>query len=64
MTRLASAGFWPRAWLLIRELAGDTAYARYCEHQRSVHPDAPLLDRRAYYLRSLEQKWSGVSRCC
>jgi uncharacterized short protein YbdD (DUF466 family) len=53
-----------RTWQLLRTLAGDDAYERYCEHLRRCHPDERLLDRRAYYLQALEEKWSGVNRCC
>jgi uncharacterized short protein YbdD (DUF466 family) len=45
-------------------LVGDDAYERYCAHQRSAHPDRPLLERRAFYLQQQQEKWSGVKRCC
>lgn len=52
------------SWKLLRRLAGDDAYDRYCEHRRRHHPEEVLLDRRSYYLQALEHKWSGVTRCC
>ena len=51
-------------WQALRALVGDDAYERYCDHQRLCHPSALVLDRRAFYLARLEQKWSGVTRCC
>jgi uncharacterized short protein YbdD (DUF466 family) len=53
-----------RAWRWLRTLAGDDAYERYCAHQRTCHPAAPVPDRRAFYLEQQRQKWSGVNRCC
>jgi uncharacterized short protein YbdD (DUF466 family) len=49
-------------WL--RALSGDDAYERYCAHRAAVHPDEPLLGRRAFYEEALQRKWSGMSRCC
>jgi uncharacterized short protein YbdD (DUF466 family) len=51
-------------WQALRALVGDDAYEKYCEHRGRCHPEAALLDRRAFYLARLEQKWSGVTRCC
>jgi uncharacterized short protein YbdD (DUF466 family) len=51
-------------WKILRELVGDDAYERYCEHHRHYHTGEPLLDRRAYYLKSQQKKWSGINRCC
>ena len=52
------------AWEFIRQLATDDAYERYLEHHRREHPNTPALDRRAFYLREQQRKWSGVQRCC
>jgi len=51
-------------WRLLRALAGDDAYDKYCAHQRQCHPHEAPLDRRSYYLQHQEQKWGGVNRCC
>lgn len=48
----------------LRALSGDDAYERYCAHRAAVHPDEPLLGRRAFYEEALQRKWSGMSRCC
>ena len=57
-----------KRWAMIRrvwrELTGDAAYERYREHQARCHPDAPVLDRRAFYVAEQQRKWSGVQRCC
>ena len=53
-----------RWWRALRTLTGDDAYERYCLHCSRAHPNEPLLDRRAFYLHSTQQKWSGVKRCC
>jgi uncharacterized short protein YbdD (DUF466 family) len=55
---------WRQAVRFVRELVGDDAYERYCEHQRREHPDTPPLDRRTYYIRAQEHKWGGINRCC
>ncbi len=52
------------AWQFVRTLAGDDAYDRYQEHQHRYHADRPAMDRKAFYLHSQQQKWSGVNRCC
>ena len=52
------------AWRLLRALSGDDAYERYCAHHAHAHAGEAPLTRRAFYLRSQQSKWSGVSRCC
>lgn len=51
-------------WSLIRELATDDAYERYLEHHTQTHPDQPPMNRRAFYLKQQQGKWTGVKRCC
>ncbi|HEY4366676.1 MAG TPA: YbdD/YjiX family protein [Steroidobacteraceae bacterium] len=53
-----------RLWSFIRELATDDAYERYLAAHCKAHPDAPVLDRRAFYLDEQTRKWTGVKRCC
>jgi len=53
-----------QCWRILRELAGDDAYERYREHHKSHHACEPLLDRRAYYIKNQQEKWSGINRCC
>lgn len=57
-TRLAAL------WSLLRTLASDDAYERYLEHHAQAHAGKQPLDRRAFYLREQQRKWTGVSRCC
>jgi len=52
------------AWDAVRTLVGDNAYERYCMHRARVHPNEPLLDRKAFYLRNQTEKWSNINRCC
>lgn len=52
------------SWNFLRALATDDAYERYVAHHREAHGDAKPLDRRAFYLRQQQRKWSGVQRCC
>jgi uncharacterized short protein YbdD (DUF466 family) len=47
-----------------RDALNRDAYTRYLAHQQTHHPDEPVLNRRDFYLRTQERKWSGVSRCC
>lgn len=51
-------------WSFLRTLATDDAYERYLAHRAEMHPNSELLDRRAFYLRQQQHKWSGVQRCC
>jgi uncharacterized short protein YbdD (DUF466 family) len=51
-------------WSLLRTLASDDAYERYLEHHARSHSGTAPLDRRAFYLREQQRKWTGVSRCC
>jgi uncharacterized short protein YbdD (DUF466 family) len=51
-------------WKVLRELVGDDAYERYCEHHHYRHANEPLLDRRAFYVKNQQEKWNGVKRCC
>jgi uncharacterized short protein YbdD (DUF466 family) len=51
-------------WRHFRTLTGDDAYEKYCAHHRSHHGNEPVLDRRAFYLKNQQQKWTGINRCC
>jgi uncharacterized short protein YbdD (DUF466 family) len=69
MTRLPAVNrllAWPRrTWSVIRALSGDDAYERYLEHCREHHPASTPLDRRAFYLREQERRYSdGPTGCC
>ena len=49
----------------VREVMGENAYDRYCEHQRRQHPDAPLLSRREFERRRMDdQDEHPGARCC
>jgi uncharacterized short protein YbdD (DUF466 family) len=53
----------------MRRLSGDDAYERYLQHFAQVHAADPLtmstpLSRREFHRRRVEDKWSGISRCC
>ncbi len=69
MTRLSAISrllSWPRrTWRLARALSGDDAYDRYLAHSRAHHPDGATLDRRQFYLREQERRYSGgPTGCC
>jgi len=52
-------------WQLLRSLSGDDAFERYLEHSRDHHPGSAVLDRRAFYLREQERRFSGgPTSCC
>lgn len=53
-----------RSWMAIRRLSGDDGYERYLAHRAAVHPDMPALPRRTWFAHRLQQKWSGIKRCC
>ena len=47
----------------LREIMGEGAYARYCEHlRRAGRNDVPTPQQ--FYLESLECRYSRPSRCC
>jgi hypothetical protein len=48
------------AWRRLREWTGDLAYETYASRSR----DSPRLSRRAFYLASLQQRYSRPNRCC
>ena len=52
------------AWKVLREMAGDDAYERYCLHHEHHHAHEPPLSRREYYIKSQQKKWTGINRCC
>jgi uncharacterized short protein YbdD (DUF466 family) len=54
-----------RAWQVLRSLSGDDAYERYLQHLREHHAGSAPLDRRAFYLREQERRFSGgPTSCC
>jgi uncharacterized short protein YbdD (DUF466 family) len=59
-----NTGKWKSFWRTFRTLVGDDAYEKYCEHHRCHHASEPVLDRRAFYIKSQQKKWTGINRCC
>lgn len=54
-----------RAWHALRAITGDDAYERYLAHQSREHPGERPLDRRSFYVREQERRFSGgPTRCC
>lgn len=51
-------------WRLVRELTTDDAYDRYLAHHAATHANTPPLDRRTFFVREQQRKWSGINRCC
>jgi uncharacterized short protein YbdD (DUF466 family) len=62
LTQMRSAA--KTAWECVRTVTGDNAYDRYLQHHEQTHPGTPPLSRRAFYDESMDQKWSGINRCC
>ena len=48
-----------RAWHALRTASGDAAYETYLEHAGT----APL-SRKAFYLDTLQRRYSRPNRCC
>jgi uncharacterized short protein YbdD (DUF466 family) len=53
-----------RLWRILQDVSGESAYARYCEHLRCRHPEAPLPTEREFYLTRLEERYARPERCC
>lgn len=52
-------------WQGIRQITGDDAYERYLQHWRATHAtDETPLDRKEFFRREQQRRWSGVRRCC
>lgn len=51
-------------WYL-KEFTGENDYARYAQHQRRHHHDAPLLSRRQFERRRMDRlDETPRQRCC
>ncbi|HTY48755.1 MAG TPA: YbdD/YjiX family protein [Steroidobacteraceae bacterium] len=55
---------WGALWRTLRALSGDDAYERYLEHRARVHPGAPVLSRREFYVDEQRRRWGTINRCC
>jgi uncharacterized short protein YbdD (DUF466 family) len=54
-------------WLrwYLREVSGESGYDRYVAHARAEHRDAPVLSRREFERRRMDQRDERPqSRCC
>lgn len=52
-------------WAYLREVSGDSAYDAYLAHARRSHPDAPVLPRREFERRRMDERDAHPqSRCC
>jgi uncharacterized short protein YbdD (DUF466 family) len=58
--RTAGRMFW-----YLREVMGENAYERYLEHQRRRHPGEPVLPRRQFERRRMDERDTRPeTRCC
>jgi uncharacterized short protein YbdD (DUF466 family) len=49
----------------VREVMGENAYDHYLEHQRRAHPDEPVLSRREFERRRMDERDAHPqARCC
>lgn len=63
-TALVRHGFGLLAWYL-REVSGESAYDRYCEHLRRRHPDEALPTRAEYWRWRMDERDKNPgARCC
>lgn len=62
---MSLASVWQGVRWYLREVSGESAYDRYVEHARRQHPDAPVLSRREFERRRIDEREErpGV-RCC
>jgi uncharacterized short protein YbdD (DUF466 family) len=51
-------------WCGVRRLAGEDAYAQYCAHLRTHHPEQPVPTAKEFYLQRIKDKYARPSRCC
>lgn len=48
-----------------RAMAGIPSYRAYLTHMRAAHPDAPVMDRTAFFRDRQQARYgSGGGRCC
>jgi uncharacterized short protein YbdD (DUF466 family) len=49
----------------VREVMGENAYEHYLAHQRRHHPEEPVLSRREFECRRMDQmEIRPGQRCC
>ena len=49
----------------VREVMGENAYDHYLDHQRRNHPEEPVLSRREFECRRMDQlQIRPGQRCC
>ena len=51
-----------RLWSFVRAVTGDSAYETYV--RSLAQKNTPPLSREAFYLDSLETRYSSPNRCC
>lgn len=52
-------------WWWVTSVMGDHDYARYAEHLRRAHPDAPVPSEREYWrARYADADAHPDARCC
>ena len=60
LRRAAAGTMW-----YVREVMGENAYDHYLAHQRRDHPDEPVLPRREFERRRMDQLDDHPrARCC
>jgi hypothetical protein len=51
-----------RLWSYLRAVSGESAYEIYARHL--ARSNTPPPSRQAFYLETLQRKYSTPSRCC
>ena len=55
---------WHRIVASVRGVTGMPDYDASLRHVRLVHPGRAPLTREQHFAQHVEQRYSGVSRCC
>ena len=55
---------WRQLMAYLRAVAGMPDYEAYLVHLRRAHPERAPLSREQHFAQHMEQRYTGVSRCC
>ncbi len=48
----------------LKDVTGESDYARYCAHLRERHPERPVPSQKEFYLTRVNESYSRPNRCC
>jgi uncharacterized short protein YbdD (DUF466 family) len=49
---------------LFNVVSGNKEYQKYLTHLKKIHPSKKPLNKKEFFAKKEQEKWSKINRCC